>query len=335
MIAPAPKSGATRVRIGRYMILGRLGRGGMGMVYRGLDESLEREVALKILTQEGMLDADSRKRFNVEARAAAQLQHPNIVTIYELGEERGIPFIAMELLPGVDLESLLRSGEKPLLAEKLDIMTQVCRGLAYAHERRIVHRDIKPSNIRLLDDGSVKIMDFGIAKLGGVNLTQSGMVVGTVHYMSPEQIRGRPLDGRSDLFSAGVMLHELLTGARPFDGGTATEILYKIVHTAPPPVPLPAEPASEGLQRVVDRALAKEPEARFASAAQMAEELIEVQTALAAGHDRGHEERVQEAVAAARRMLKEGRTEEGVARLSSATQSFPQSVEARRALRSE
>ena len=222
-----------RRRIGKYLVTGRIGRGGMGMVYRGYDEALEREVAIKTLTVEGTLDEESRKRFEIEAKAAARLQHPNILTVFELGDERGVPFIAMELLPGVDLEALLRSGEELLLQEQLEIVIQVCRGLAYAHEHKIVHRDIKPSNVRLLDDGTVKIMDFGIAKLQGTGVTRSGMMVGTVHYMSPEQIHGLQLDGRSDVFSLGVILYELLAGRRPFCGQGATEILYKIVHDEP------------------------------------------------------------------------------------------------------
>ncbi|HVQ31071.1 MAG TPA: serine/threonine-protein kinase, partial [Vicinamibacteria bacterium] len=135
----------------------RIGKGGMGMVYRGLDEALEREVAVKTLTAvEGTLEDESRERFEVEAKAAARLQHPNIVTVFELGEERGMPFIAMELLPGADLETLLRAGDELLLVEKLEVVVQVCRGLAYAHEHGVVHRDIKPSNIRILDDGTAK-----------------------------------------------------------------------------------------------------------------------------------------------------------------------------------
>src|SRR5215510_2435216 len=152
-------------RIGRYLVTGRIGRGGMGMVYRAFDEVLERELAVKILTAEAGESEEHRQRFAIEAKAAAKLQHPNIVTVFELGEDRGVPFIAMELLSGVDLEALLKSGEGLLLAEKLDVMAQVCRGLHYAHERRIVHRDMKPSNIRVLEDGTAKIMDFGIAKL--------------------------------------------------------------------------------------------------------------------------------------------------------------------------
>ena len=201
-MSTVPGSSATRTRrrIGKYLLTGRIGKGGMGRVYRGYDEALEREVAVKTLSYEGSQDDDHRRRFSIEAKAAARLQHPNIVTVYELGEDRGVPFIAMELLPGVDLEALLRSGEPMPLQEALDVMVQVCRGLQFAHDRGIVHRDIKPSNIRVLDDGSAKIMDFGIAKLGASGITKSGMMVGTIHYMSPEQIRGQALDGRSDVF---------------------------------------------------------------------------------------------------------------------------------------
>ena len=184
--------------------------------------------------------------------------------VYELGEDRGVPFIAMELLSGGDLEGVLRGGEPLGLVEKLDVVAQVCRGLAYAHERGIVHRDIKPSNIRLLDDGTAKIMDFGIAKLGGTQLTKAGMMVGTVHYMSPEQVRGQPLDGRSDVFSVGVILYELLSGQRPFRGEGTTQVLYKIVHEDPPPLDLTAlGEAGPELAAIVTRALAKEPGERY------------------------------------------------------------------------
>src|SRR5512139_3062553 len=265
---PLAADARTRPRIGRYLITGRIGRGGMGMVYRGLDEALEREVAVKTLTVEGTLDAASRQRFEREARAAARLAHPNIVTVHELDEDRGILFIAMEMLPGADLEALLRSGERLPLAEKLDVVAQVCRGLAYAHERGIVHRDIKPSNVRLLDDGTAKIMDFGIAKRGDTHLTKTGMMVGTVHYMSPEQVRGKRLDGRSDVFSVGVILYQLLAGERPFRGEGATEVLYKIVHEDPPPPDLAGlGEVGTKLLPVLSRALAKDPEARYPGAA--------------------------------------------------------------------
>jgi predicted Ser/Thr protein kinase len=334
MMSPAtPERPASRFRIGRYVVLGRIGRGGMGMVYRALDEELEREIALKVLTLEAGLDSETRRRFTVEAKAAAQLQHPNIVTIYELGEARGFPFIAMELLGGVDLESQMRSGEKLLLAEKLEIVAQVCRGLAYAHERRIVHRDVKPSNVRLLDDGSVKIMDFGIAKLGGTNLTQSGMVVGTVHYMSPEQVRGLALDGRSEVFSAGIVLQELVSGTRPFEGSTATEILYKIVHAPAPPLPLPPDTSAGRLQHILDRALAKDVAQRYPGADAMADELAEVQALLVRAQDRELEERTGEEIGLARRLLREGRAQDALTRLMALERTRPDCPEVRRAQR--
>jgi serine/threonine-protein kinase len=324
----------THPRIGRYVVQGRIGRGGMGMVYRGLDEALEREVAVKTLNAEGTLDADSRRRFEVEARAAARLQHPNIVTVYELGEDRGLPFIAMELLPGADLEVLLRSGEDVPLAEKLDIVAQVCRGLAYAHERGIVHRDIKPSNVRLLEDGTAKIMDFGIAKLGGTHLTKTGMMVGTVHYMSPEQVRGLPLDGRSDVFSVGVILHELLAGERPFRGEGATQVLYQIVHEEPPPPDLaPLGEVAPLLQSILSRALAKDVDSRYPGAAALGSDLAvaleevqksEVPTPALA----------EEALAAVRKTQPRGHGEEAVDRLRGLVATYPGFLAARRALRS-
>ncbi len=322
-------------RIGRYVVMGRIGKGGMGMVYRGLDETLEREVAVKTLTGEGLADDDSRRRFQIEAKAAAKLQHPNIVTVFELGEDRGVPYIAMEMLPGIDLEGLLRSGEALTLAEKLDVVIQVARGLAYAHEHKIVHRDIKPSNIRLLDDGTAKIMDFGIAKLGGTHLTKTGMMVGTVHYMSPEQVRGQALDGRSDVFSLGVILYELLAGRRPFKGEGATDVLYKIVHEEPSPLDLAGlGEISPRLQQIVARALAKNTEDRYPGATPLADDLASVQEA----HQRAEgvaatSPSLQEAVASARRQLKEGRMDEGLRRLRELQEANPHSLETRRALR--
>jgi serine/threonine-protein kinase len=332
MLSQAEEARA-RPRIGRYLITGRIGRGGMGMVYRGLDEALDREVAVKTLFAEGALDPDSRRRFEVEARAAARLQHPNIVTVYELGEDRGLPFIAMELLPGVDLEALVRSGETLPLAERLDVVAQVCRGLAYAHEHGIVHRDIKPSNVRLLEDGTAKIMDFGIAKLGGTHLTKTGMMVGTVHYMSPEQVRGRPLDGRSDVFSAGVILYELLAGERPFRGEGATQVLYKIVNEEPPPLDLaPLGGLGGTLAGIVARALAKDPAARYPDAASFAADLGQ-----ALEEARSAEPPVPaaavEALAAVRRLARERGSEETVARLRALVAEHPGLLDARRALR--
>jgi hypothetical protein len=333
-VLPQAQDARPAPRIGRYLVKGRIGKGGMGMVYRGLDEALEREVAVKTLVAEGGFDADSRRRFAVEAKAAARLSHPNIVTVHELGEDRGILFIAMEMLPGADLESLLRSGEALPLAEKLDIVAQVCRGLAYAHERGVVHRDIKPSNVRLLDDGTAKIMDFGIAKLGpDHHITKTGMMVGTVHYMSPEQVRGRALDGRTDVFSAGVILYELLAGERPFKGDDVTAILYKIVNEEPPPLALDGlGELAPRLRAVLEKALAKDPAARYPGAAALAEEL----TALSAGVQRSHPAppaMLAEGLTTARRALGEGNVEEALARLRGLVAEQPEWVEPRRALR--
>jgi hypothetical protein len=304
----------------------------MGMVYRGLDEALEREVAVKTLTAEGTLDADSRRRFEVEAKAAAHLQHPNIVTVYELGEERGLPFIAMEMLPGADLEALLRSGEELPLAEKLEVIVQVCRGLAFAHERGIVHRDIKPSNVRLLEDGTAKIMDFGIAKRGDTHLTKTGMMVGTVHYMSPEQVRGKPLDGRSDVFSVGVILYELLAGERPFRGEGATQVLYKIVNEEPPPPDLSSLGAiAPRLQSILSRALAKDRDARYPGAAALADDVAAVLEDVRRAEGPPPALAV-EVLAAIRRDAPHG-DEEKIARLRGLVASYPRFLAARRALR--
>jgi hypothetical protein len=332
MIPATQREARHRARIGRYLVTGRIGRGGMGTVYRARDEVLEREVAVKVLTVEGALDAESRRRFEVEAKAAARLQHPNIVTVYELGEDRGIPFIAMELLSGVDLDSLLRSGEEIALQEKLEVLVQVCRGLEYAHERSIVHRDIKPSNIRLLDDGTAKILDFGIAKLGGTQLTKSGMMVGTIHYMSPEQIRGAPLTGQSDLFSVGVILYELVAGRRPFAGEASTEILYRIVHDPPQALGAGGDRSGPAIESLVDRLLAKDPAQRPPSAGAVADAMAEIlrehfaaaaAPAAAAAGD----------VALARGLLRDGRRAEAIAKLEGLLLAHPAAIEARRALR--
>ena len=329
---PSRAQAPGRIQIGRYVVTGRIGRGGMGMVYRGVDEALEREAALKTLISEGDAQSESRQRFAVEAKAAARLQHPNIVIVYELGEERGIPFIAMELLSGGDLEGVLRGGEPLGIAEKLDVVGQVCRGLAYAHERGIVHRDIKPSNIRLLDDGTAKIMDFGIAKLGGTQLTKAGMMVGTVHYMSPEQVRGRPLDGRSDVFSVGVILYELLSGERPFRGEGPTQILYKIVHQDPAPLDLQAlgETGPE-LAAIVARALVKEPAERF-TASELARALGDALSALRRG-EQPPPPAATSALTVARDLLREGRVDEAATALQTLSAEHPGLIDAQRLLR--
>ena len=323
-----------RPRIGRYVITGRLGKGGMGMVFRGVDESLEREVAIKTITSQGTASEESLKRFEIEAKAAARMQHPNIVAIYELSEDRGVKFIAMEYLKGTDLEALLRSGEDILLVEKLELVIQVCRGLAYAHERGIVHRDIKPANIGLLDDGTAKILDFGIAKMEGTQLTKTGMMVGTVHYMSPEQVRGQKLDGRSDVFSAGVILYQLVGGERPFQGEGPSQVLFKIVSEPPPPLDVAAlGEAGPELKSIVERALAKDREERYPGAAEMAQHLQKVVDELRKSVASAPDPKALQIVATARRNLRAGRVGDSVEQLRTVVTANPAFVEARRELR--
>jgi serine/threonine-protein kinase len=319
--------------IGRYQIVGRIGRGGMGMVYRGFDAALERHVAVKTLALEGSLDDESRKRFEIEAKAAARLQHPNIVTVYELGEDRGMPFIAMELLPGADLEGLLRAHESLELHEKLEIVIQACRGLAYAHEHGIVHRDVKPSNLRLLDDGTVKILDFGIAKLGSTNVTRAGMMVGTMNYMSPEQIRGLPLDGRSDVFSLGVILFQLLSGRRPFVGKGGTDVLYRIVQDPTPPLEVDLGAVTGPLRAIVEKALAKDRDARYATALDFARDLEGVLEQHVATGVATPSAADAETVSVARGLLRASRPEEAAARLEAVVARRPGYLDARRLLR--
>ena len=203
-------------QIGRFRVLDRLGEGAMGVVYRGRDESLDRDVALKVMRAKAATP-DEEERFLREARAIARLQHPNIVTVYELGEHDGAPFIAMELLEGVDLQRAIEAGLRPNPRATLPIVLQLLAGLGHAHENAIVHRDVKPSNLFLPRGRPAKIMDFGVARLGGATTT-SGLIVGTPNYMSPEQVAGGAVDGRSDLFSAGLILYELVTGEKAFQG---------------------------------------------------------------------------------------------------------------------
>ena len=271
---PEAKRG-TRPRIGRYLITGRLGKGGMGMVYRGLDEKLEREVAIKTITTTGAVPEESQRRFEIEAKAAARMQHPNIVAVYELerGPRRQVhrdgaaPGHRPRRPPAV---ARRRSSSPRSSTSRI----QVCRGLAYAHERGVFHRDIKPANIGLLeDDGTAKIMDFGIAKLEGTQLTKTGMMVGTVNYMSPEQVQGdKKLDGRTDIFSMGVILYQLLAGERPFQGDSVTQVLYKIVKEPPPPLDLSSlGEVGPRLASIVERALAKNREERYQTAKELAD----------------------------------------------------------------
>jgi serine/threonine protein kinase len=259
--------------IGRYRVLGLLGQGAMGVVYRGRDEALERDVALKVMSL-GQADADARGRFQREAKAAGRLQHPNIITIYELGEHQGSPFMALELLEGVDLQRAIEAGIRPNPKVTLPIVLQLLAGLGHAHENGIVHRDVKPSNIFLPRGRPAKIMDFGVARLAG-GATAAGMVVGTPHYMSPEQVQARSVDGRSDLFSAGLILYELVTGEKAYQADTVVALLFKIVQEDPNLDLIPEGGPWERLRRVLARSVAKQPDDRYPDAPAMAADLAE------------------------------------------------------------
>ncbi|HVQ29357.1 MAG TPA: protein kinase, partial [Vicinamibacteria bacterium] len=271
---PSPEAlaglGVERPRIGKYEIVGLRGRGGMGVVHQAWDPSLEREVALKVMLPQIAEHPEHKQRFEREARAVARLTHPNVVTLYDLGYHTdGSPYIVMELLRGRDLLAALQEVPPLPITGRIAIVLQVLDGLGHAHKVGIVHRDIKPANIFLTEDGTAKIMDFGIARFTTAAGTGTGAIVGTPSYMSPEQVRGEKVDGLSDLFSVGCMLYELLTGRRPFDGENVMATLYQIANGTVE-VDLPPGPAFAPLLPVVRRATARKPENRFATAGEFA-----------------------------------------------------------------
>ncbi|MBN2370207.1 MAG: protein kinase [Vicinamibacteria bacterium] len=263
-------------QIGRYQVIEFLGQGSMGVVYRGRDETLERDVALKVMSLAQSTAEEAQKRFRREAQAAARLQHPNIVTIYELGVHQGAPFIAMELLAGMDLARAIAAGLRPDPRATLPIVLQILAGLGHAHEHGIVHRDIKPSNVFLPMGLPVKIMDFGVARLVDAASTGTGSgIVGSPSYMSPEQIRGDGVDGRSDLFSVGLILFELVTGERAFKADSVAAVLYKITNETPDFRTLPQNDEWTRLRAVLSRALARDSCERYADARSMAADLVQ------------------------------------------------------------
>jgi serine/threonine-protein kinase len=261
-------------KIGRYEVRGELGKGAMGIVYKAEDPTIGRIVAVKTtrLDIHTMDDDEVIRRFRHEARAAGALQHANIVTIYDAGEQGEIFYIAMEYVEGETLQRLLRQ-RRFAPQEVLSLARQICAGLDYAHSHGVIHRDVKPANIVVTADGSAKIMDFGIAKTSGGGMTTDGQVLGTPYYMSPEQVRGRPLDGRSDLFCFAVILYEMLTGQKPFAGENPNTIIYNIVNEEPA-LPHEVDPAiSPELSGVLLRALQKNPNHRYPTGAELVREL--------------------------------------------------------------
>jgi hypothetical protein len=268
----------TVTKAGRYEIVGELGRGAMGVVYKAVDPVIGRTVAVKTIRLSaegtGLSRPELLTRFQTEARAAGLLTHPNIVVVFDAGEEDGLYYITMELVEGKSLQALLDSGQAFPLPRTLRIMEQTCGALQFAHERNVVHRDIKPANLMLTADDTVKVTDFGTAKiLQFGTIQQTAHVMGTPSYMSPEQVKGRAVDGRSDIFSLGVMLYEIVTGEKPFPGQNITTVIYKIVNEDPVP-PRQIDPSIHpGISAVVMRALEKEPERRYQSCREMLEEL--------------------------------------------------------------
>lgn len=266
--------------IGKYHIIELIGEGAMGVVYKATDSVLDRLVAIKVMNESIARQADLRKRFLHEAQAAASLQHPNVVTIYDLGDADGHLFIAMEFVQGVDLEKLLELAEPLSLQARLDIVIDVLTGLTFAHKRGIVHRDIKPANIRVTEDGRAKIMDFGVAHLASSSMTSTGSILGTPSYMAPEQITEGKTSPATDIFAVGGVLYQLLTRMRPFDGPTLQNLFFKIITEQPKPASemVPGLPPS--LDRIVAKAMAKEPADRYQNALDMANDLSAVRAKL-------------------------------------------------------
>lgn len=267
--------------IGHYRVIEKIGAGAMGEVYRARDERLGRDVALKLIRQSSSGNADHLRRFELEARAAAALNHPNIIAVYDVGSDEGSPYIVCELLEGKTLRQRLSEG--PLLTRQaIDFSLQIVQGLIAAHDRRIIHRDLKPENLFVTTDGRIKILDFGVAKLQSApeesartaenltTVTKSGAVVGTVAYMSPEQLRAKGIDHRSDIFSVGAILYEMLTGRRAFRGETEVDTITAILREDPPEIDLSQPGVPVPLQQIVRHCLEKEPEKRFQSARDLA-----------------------------------------------------------------
>ncbi len=269
--------------LGRYRIVRELGRGAMGVVYLAEDETLHRQVAIKtlLLPDESEASRQLEARFRQEAKAAGALNHPNTITVYDFGREGDRLYIAMELLQGVELRERMLAGALPL-EEALEIAAQVACGLAAAHERGVVHRDVKPGNIMVLPGGQAKIMDFGLARTRASDVrTATGTMMGSPRYMSPEQVGGHPADHRSDLFSLGSVLYEMVTGRPAFEGENLGQLLSAILHPDPPPPTTlrPGLPAS--VELVIARAMQRNPLARYQDAAEMGRDLARCRLALA------------------------------------------------------
>ena len=265
---------AEKKTFGKFEVLGVVGQGAMGKVYEARDPVLDRRVALKTVSPALLASPDALNRFKREAKAAARLQHPHIVTIFELGEEAGTHYIAMELVDGMELGEAMVPPDRLPLEQKVRMIVDVCSGLDFAHKMGFVHRDVKPANIRLTRDGVVKILDFGIVKETDSNLTQTGMVLGTPSYLSPELLQGAKVDHRADLWAVGVILYEMLAGRRPFESKTTATLLHKIISEPLPPLDTERLRIPPALAAVAQRSLEKDPARRFADLGEMARSLL-------------------------------------------------------------
>ncbi len=263
-------------RIGKYEVIEVLGRGGMGLVYRAFDRQLNREVAIKTVTEGFVGDSEMLQRFYREAAKTGALKHPNIVIVHDLGEQDGFPYIVMEYLSGDPLDRIIQSGKSQPLAFKLKIIEQVCYALGYAHRNDVIHRDVKPANVIVQSDGVVKLLDFGIARQEKTDghLTRTGHVIGTIQYMAPERLKNAVFDGRSDIFSVGVMMFQLLTGQLPFTGEYS--IVQKILTEHHPPLSQFIDKYPPALDAILERSLAKNPDDRYSTADEMAAEVASI-----------------------------------------------------------
>ncbi len=267
------------MKFGKFEILAELGQGAMGRVYRARDPILDRPVALKTVSPALLTGKETLARFRREARAAARLQHPNIVTVFEVGEVEGTHYIAMELVEGMELGEAMTPPDRYTIEQKVRMVVDVCRGLDFAHKMGVIHRDVKPANIRLARDGTVKILDFGIARFRGTdttdpNLTQQGLVLGTPSYLSPELVRGEKVDHYADMWAVGVILYEMLAGRRPFEAPTITSLIHRIVNDPLPALDARSLHLSEALAAVATRALDKERSRRFPDLGEMTKALL-------------------------------------------------------------
>jgi serine/threonine protein kinase len=268
--------------IGKYEVIEKIAVGGFGIIYKGWDPFIKRKVAIKMCATP---DDEVRQRFQQEAQFVGNLVHRNITLVFDYGVVEDIPYIVQEFLSGFDLDELLKAGVISDQDTIVSILLQVCEGLQFAHQKGIVHRDIKPSNIRVLQDGTVKIMDFGIAKsvLTSSKLTQTGIALGTAGYLAPEQIQGRQVDARTDIFALGVVAFELVTGVRPFESATLSNVLYKILNEEPQYPPESAVHCSEDMRNLIRRCMAKDPDERYQGVDEVLADLRNIATGATAG----------------------------------------------------